>query len=32
MNIKKELEFRQAMIEVDGYYDDENEFDPFENF
>ena len=31
MNIKKEIRFRKAMEEIDGYYDEENEFDPFEN-
>ena len=29
MNIKREYEFRQAMMEADGYYDDE-EFDECE--
>lgn len=24
MNIKKDYEFRQAMMEADGYYDDED--------
>jgi hypothetical protein len=31
MNFKKELKFRRAMEEVDGYYDDDTECDPFEN-